>query len=165
MCAEQMKIGDLGMARFVLPPPPPASKAPAGASAAAATMPRESRRRSPQHSAEGGANSGANTPKGPAVRTFTPGVVGTITYTAPEVLGVLDEPQQQQQQPSVEQVLKVGWWLTGSLLDHGSKSTSKSDCSVAWPLRQYILMLLRCAPLCPCTHCAPAPCGGAPHTG
>lgn len=38
------------------------------------------------------------------MRTFTPGIVGTIMYTAPEVLGVLDEPQQQ---PSVETVLKV----------------------------------------------------------
>jgi hypothetical protein len=33
--------------------------------------------------------------------------VGTLTYTAPEVLGVLDEQPGQQQPPSVEQVLKV----------------------------------------------------------
>ena len=45
------------------------------------------------------------------MRTFTPGIVGTISYTAPEVLGVLEDQQQQQQQqqqPSVEEVLKVG---------------------------------------------------------
>lgn len=102
----QMKIGDLGMARHVFPPAPAnsSSRSPyplrqdplAAVRAAAAAL-------SPQHS---GYNSGASTPQGssPARRTFTPGIVGTITYSAPEVLGVLDEPEQQ---PEVETVLKV----------------------------------------------------------
>jgi len=123
-CTLQLKIGDFGMARQVLPPPPTtttstsrtsspmAHTAPGAAAAATAVM---SARRSPQNSHNGGcgggANSAPNTPKapqGPAARTFTPGIVGTITYTAPEVLGVMEEQeQQQQQQPSVEHILKV----------------------------------------------------------
>lgn len=110
------------MARQVLPPPPTTtttsstSRTPspmahtAPGPAAAAAM---SARRSPQNSHNGGCgggfNSGPNTPRapqGPAARTFTPGIVGTITYTAPEVLGVMEE-QEQQQQPSVGHILKV----------------------------------------------------------
>lgn len=105
-----MKVGDLGMARHVFPPlpsnsnttrsrsPSPLRQDPLAAVKAAA--------RSPQHSHGGGSgfSSGASTPRGPATRTFTPGIVGTITYSAPEVLGVLEEPKQQ---PDVETVLKV----------------------------------------------------------
>jgi hypothetical protein len=102
------------MARHVFPPAPASSNSGgisplrqdplAAMRAAAAAL-------SPQPSGLGlalPAGSGPSTPTGagcPAARTFTPGVVGTITYSAPEVLGVLDEPQQQ---PEVETVLKVG---------------------------------------------------------
>lgn len=104
-----MKIGDLGMARHVFPPAPASSSSTPGRSPSPlhqdplAAMRAAAAALSPQHS---GLCSGASTPKGscPAVRTFTPGVIGTIAYSAPEVLGVLDEPQQQ---PEVETVLKV----------------------------------------------------------
>lgn len=96
----QMKIADLGMARHVLPPPP-ASNLPVSPGrhllGAQAGSPLASR---------GGSVVG--TPNAPAARTFTPGIVGTITYSAPEVLGVLEEEPTQQQQPGVDTVLKVG---------------------------------------------------------
>lgn len=158
----QMKVGDLGMARHVLPPSPPApskqsaADTPRGSSAAAgspwqsqgiasgtSTAPTAAGALLQQQGSMPGTPKGpaaaagvlqqqgsaSGTPKGPAaavaaagvllqqgsapgtpkgppaVRTFTPGIVGTIMYTAPEVLGVLDEPQQQL---SVETVLKVG---------------------------------------------------------
>lgn len=93
----QMKIGDLGMAKHVLPTLPPSSRSTSPGRMLLAA----------QHSGAGalGWSSAPGTPKAPAARTFTPGVVGTIRYTAPEVLGLLDEPQEQ---PSVETMLKVG---------------------------------------------------------
>jgi hypothetical protein len=83
---------------------------PTGCAAAGGLLPQGSASGTPRGCAAAGGllqqqGSAPGTPKEPAVRTFTPGIVGTIMYTAPEVLGVLDEPQQQ---PSVETVLKVG---------------------------------------------------------
>ena len=99
----QMKIADLGMARHVLPPPPASSLPGRHLLGAQAGSPLASR---------GG--SVVSTPKAPAARTFTPGIVGTITYSAPEVLGVLEEEPHQQQQPGVDTVLKVGYSLCHS---------------------------------------------------
>jgi serine/threonine protein kinase len=107
-----VKIGDLGMARQVLPPPPPACSlasqdlAHAGLSSASGSSGSAGRHYCPQQQLLP-ASSGPATPKASAARTFTPGVVGTITYTAPEVLGVMDELQQREAQDSVETVLKV----------------------------------------------------------
>jgi serine/threonine protein kinase len=105
----QMKIGDLGMARFVFPTSPASSASRSRSPSPLRCDPVvavKAAARSPQHSHGGssGYSSSPGTPKAPAARTFTPGIVGTITYTAPEVLGVLDEPQEQ---PDVEAVLKV----------------------------------------------------------
>lgn len=133
----QVKVGDLGMARHVVPPVAEDAHLPqhSPATTPSATQPfpplaaaggggrkgqaDELLLRKPMHTMSGAATainsssgiSGTSVPKGPAFRTFTPGVVGTITYTAPEVLGVLDDhlpdAQQAAGQPSVEQVLKV----------------------------------------------------------
>lgn len=98
----QLKICDFGMARHVLPPAvvTPSLRSVAQLSSAGAAEAGGSHSR--PHS-NGGA-SGCATPKVPAVRTFTPGVVGTISYTAPEVLGVLEESSQH---PPVAEVLAV----------------------------------------------------------
>jgi len=102
-----MKIGDFGMSRQVLPPSPEEAAAAAAAASAAASPTSTARRSTSAGSSGGGAGPcGGRHDFG---RTLTPGVVGTIIYSAPEIL---DEQLQLPGAP-VERILKADVYSFG----------------------------------------------------
>ncbi|KAI8475778.1 MAG: hypothetical protein J3K34DRAFT_480500 [Monoraphidium minutum] len=118
-----MKVADFGMSRHVFPPPPDlpprppggrgsASSSSGGSAGSAAGAPPAYRNSgsSSGGGSRGGSGAGVGS-GGAAARTLTPGVVGTATYSAPEIL---DEQLQRPDAP-VERILKAdvySWGVT-----------------------------------------------------
>jgi serine/threonine protein kinase len=94
-----MKIGDFGMSRHVMHTPDSPPPAPGAAPGTAPGMPRAGG----TSGGGGGSGGGAHAAQQQPGRTLTPGVVGTVVYSAPEVL---DESLQLPGAPA-DRILKV----------------------------------------------------------